>query len=145
MSTPTYQGISDTATWEQIAILKDHDDLIDTISSSRNDRLLASASVDHTTRLWNLDINLPVGPRIQHEGDVRCAALSADGKLIFNDVTNGARSSRAYGNYHYSSARHSHCLTPSLGVRVRSFVAFGHLSVALLATNDATKLQQRPR
>ncbi|KIK45760.1 hypothetical protein CY34DRAFT_495923 [Suillus luteus UH-Slu-Lm8-n1] len=59
--------IFDTATWLQIAILKGHTRHVNAISLSSNNRLLASASIDTTTRLWNLDTNLPVGPPLQHE------------------------------------------------------------------------------
>jgi WD40 repeat protein len=91
--------IFDTATWQQIAILQgheSHDNLgpraVGTISLSRSDRLLASASYDKTARLWNLDTNLPVGPPLQHEELVGGAAISADGKLL---VT-GCRDGNAY-------------------------------------------------
>jgi tricorn protease-like protein len=54
--------IFNTTTWQQIAILQGPEGAIRTISLSRSDRLLASASYDKTARLWNLDTNLPVGP-----------------------------------------------------------------------------------
>lgn len=73
--------IFDTVTWEEIAILKGHTDWINAISLSQNERVLASASGTRV-HLWNLDTNLQVGPLIQHENEVRCAALSADGKLL---------------------------------------------------------------
>lgn len=73
--------IFDTVTWEEIAILKGHADWINAISLSQNERVLASASGTRV-HLWNLDTNLQVGPLIQHENEVRCAALSADGKLL---------------------------------------------------------------
>jgi WD40 repeat protein len=47
-----------------------------------NDRILASTSWNGTVRLWELDTNLQVGPPLQHEHSVRCAAFSADGKLL---------------------------------------------------------------
>ncbi|KAG2343264.1 WD40 repeat-like protein [Suillus weaverae] len=74
--------IFDTATWQEIAILEGHTHLVYAISLSQNERLLASASVDKTARLWNLETNLQVGPPLQHENVVRCAALSLDGKLL---------------------------------------------------------------
>ncbi|KAG2051279.1 WD40 repeat-like protein, partial [Suillus hirtellus] len=52
------------------------------ISLSFNDRFLASVSWDKTARLWNLDTNLKIGPSLQHEQDLHCAALSTDGKLL---------------------------------------------------------------
>jgi WD40 repeat protein len=47
--------IFDTATWQQIAILKCHRHIVSAISLSPNNRLLASASNDSTVHLWNLD------------------------------------------------------------------------------------------
>ncbi|KAG2343246.1 WD40 repeat-like protein [Suillus weaverae] len=84
--------IFDTATWQQIAMLKGHTHLIRAISLSPNGRLLASASVDKTARLWNLDTNFPVGPPLRHTREVECAAFSADGKVL---VT-GCRDKNAY-------------------------------------------------
>jgi len=74
--------IFNTATWQQIAILEGHTWVVDSLSLFQNDRLLASASWDHTARLWNLDTNLPVGSPIQHNGPVRGVAISADGKQL---------------------------------------------------------------
>ncbi|KAG2060605.1 WD40 repeat-like protein [Suillus hirtellus] len=61
---------------------------VDAITLSQNNRLLC-ASDYQTVRLWNLDTNLPVGPPLQHGGDVECAALSADGKLLVTGCKNG--------------------------------------------------------
>ncbi|KAG2060533.1 WD40 repeat-like protein [Suillus hirtellus] len=74
--------IYDTTTWEQIAILEGHTHWFEAITLFQNDRLLVSASDDKKICLWNLDTNLPVGPPIQHEGYLHCAALSADGKVL---------------------------------------------------------------
>lgn len=74
--------IFDTATWEEIAILEGHTRQVRAISLSPNERLLASASRDSTVYLWNLDTNLPVGPSLQHQSVVECAAFSADGRLL---------------------------------------------------------------
>ncbi|KIK39698.1 hypothetical protein CY34DRAFT_88768 [Suillus luteus UH-Slu-Lm8-n1] len=85
--------IYDTATWEQNATLRGHEDWINAISlSPTDDRLLASASHDRTARLWNLDTNLPVGPPLQHKDRVQCAAFSANGQVL---VT-GGRDKNAY-------------------------------------------------
>jgi WD40 repeat protein len=78
--------IFDTATWEEIAILELGQ--VYAISLSLNERLLASASLDNTTRLWSLETNLPVGPPLKHNHFVRCAAFSADGKVLVTGCTN---------------------------------------------------------
>ncbi|KAG0694555.1 WD40-repeat-containing domain protein [Suillus ampliporus] len=81
-------SIFDTATWQQIGVLKGHTNTVSAITLFRNDRLLASASWDRTARLWNLDTNLPVGPPLEHEDEddmtsiIGGAAFSADGKLL---------------------------------------------------------------
>jgi len=74
--------VFNTTTWEQIAILEGHTFVIVAISLLQNDRLLASASDDGTARVWNLDTNLPVDPRLLHRSRVKDVALSADGKFL---------------------------------------------------------------
>jgi len=82
--------IFDTTTWQQIAILEGHTDLVTSLSLFQNNRLLASTSWDKTARLWNLDTNLPVGPPLQHPNPVESAALSPDGKLLVTGGNNNA-------------------------------------------------------
>jgi WD40 repeat protein len=84
--------IFDTATWQQIAILEGHTYTVYALSLFQNDRLLASGSDDLTARLWNLDTNLPVGPPIEHEDEIRSAAISADGTLLLT----GCEDNNAY-------------------------------------------------
>jgi WD40 repeat protein len=74
--------IFDTDTWQQIATLEGHEDVVHAISLFPNDRLLVSASWDNTARIWDFDRNLQVGPSLNHEHLVNCAAFSADGKLL---------------------------------------------------------------
>jgi len=74
--------IFNTATWQQIAILKNDTDPVYALSLFRNDRLLASASDDRTARLWNLDTNLSVGPPLQHPQVVLHTAFSVDGRFL---------------------------------------------------------------
>lgn len=80
--------IFDTATWRRIAILEGGTFDVYTLCLSRNGRLLASAPDDQTVHLWNLNKSIPVGPPLQHEGNVRCAAFSADGKLLVTGCDN---------------------------------------------------------
>jgi len=81
-SSHTWIRIFDTATWQQITILKGHTNFVSCLSLFQNDRLLASGSFDRTARIWDLDTNLSVGLPIQHEAVVRGAVISADGKLL---------------------------------------------------------------
>jgi WD40 repeat protein len=83
--------IFDTATWRQIAILEGHTDHVTAISLSPNNRLLASASIDTTARLWDLDTNFPVGPPLQHEHHhMNSAAFSRNGKVLVTACSNNA-------------------------------------------------------
>ncbi|KAG2346350.1 hypothetical protein BDR05DRAFT_959192 [Suillus weaverae] len=59
-----------------------HTNQVNAISLSRSNCLLASASLDSTARLWNLETNLPVGPPLHHENDLLSAALSPDEKVL---------------------------------------------------------------
>ncbi|KIK41589.1 hypothetical protein CY34DRAFT_805883 [Suillus luteus UH-Slu-Lm8-n1] len=73
--------IFDTATWQEIAII-DLDRLhVRRVTLFPNNRLLASATMSDV-RLWNLDTNLPVGPRLLHDDWPDCLAFSDDGKLV---------------------------------------------------------------
>jgi len=74
--------IFDTATWQGIAVLDEHEYGVASLTLFPNDRLLASTSFGRTAHLWNLDTNLQVGSPLQHEDSIYCAAFSADGKLL---------------------------------------------------------------
>jgi WD40 repeat protein len=52
------------------------------IAISPNGRILASASYDHTARIWNLDNNQPISSPLQHAKGVYSVSFSADGKLL---------------------------------------------------------------
>jgi len=78
----------DTAAWNQIAILEGHTKWVNAISLSGNERLLASASVDTTVRLWNLNTNLQVTPLLRHGDAVQCAAFSLDGNVLVTGCQN---------------------------------------------------------
>jgi len=55
---------------------------VSAIAISPNDRILASASWDDTTRLWNLDDGQLIGSPLQHANFVFCVSFSADSKLL---------------------------------------------------------------
>ncbi|KAG1802549.1 WD40-repeat-containing domain protein [Suillus subaureus] len=74
--------IFNTATWNQIAILEGYTNWVTNISLSPNNRLLASASLDSTARLWNLKTNLQIGLALQHEEVLWSATLSPDGQVL---------------------------------------------------------------
>jgi WD40 repeat protein len=79
----------DVPTWTEIAVLEHkftQDEPINIVSGialSPNGRILASVSQGKTAQLWNFTNNQPIGPLLHHSNSVRCAAFSADGKLLF--------------------------------------------------------------
>lgn len=73
--------IFDTATWQEIAIIDLDRFHVRRVALFPNNRLLASATMSDV-RLWNLDTNLPVGPRLLHDDWPDCLAFSDDGKLV---------------------------------------------------------------
>lgn len=73
--------IFDTTTWQEVAIINLDRHHVRRMALFRNDRLLASATWSGV-RLWNLDTNLPVGPRLVHDNVPDCLAFSDDGKLV---------------------------------------------------------------
>jgi WD40 repeat protein len=116
--------IFDTATWKQIAILEGHTNYVNAISLSRNNRLLASASDDHTARLWNLDTNLPVGPPLQHKDTLECVAFSANEHML---VT-GCNDKNAYAWDVYAILKQAglEYLLPTSDVSANSLPTLGH-------------------
>jgi WD40 repeat protein len=74
-----------TKTWKQLAVLQVEghtEEGIHGIAISPNGRILASASLDGTTRLWNLENSQPISSPLHHADSVSCVSFSADGKLL---------------------------------------------------------------
>lgn len=64
--------------------------VVDTISISPNERILASTThLDKTVQLWNLETNEPITTQLHHEDPVNCATFSADGKLLVTGCDSG--------------------------------------------------------
>jgi WD40 repeat protein len=116
--------IFDTATWEQIATLEGHDSVVNAISLSHNNRLLASTSGDYTARIWNLDTNLPIGPPLQHEDEVFTAAFSANARVL---VT-GCNDDNAYAWDVYAILKQAglEYLLPTGDVSANTLSTLGH-------------------
>jgi WD40 repeat protein len=81
-----------TTTWQQIAVLAKHNDVVFDIAIFPNGRILASASLDKTARLWNLENGQPIGIPLRHADVVECVSFSVDGRLI----ATGCRDKNAY-------------------------------------------------
>ncbi|KAG1778435.1 hypothetical protein EV702DRAFT_180824 [Suillus placidus] len=63
-------------------VLDGHTLSVQSIAISPNGRILASASLDNTARLWNLDTNQPISSPLLHAHFVNSVSFSADGKLL---------------------------------------------------------------
>jgi WD40 repeat protein len=70
----------DTATW---TVLDMHEDTVNSISLSPNERILATRDFfAKTAQLWNLKTNQPIGTPLHHEDKVTSVTFSADGKFL---------------------------------------------------------------
>ncbi|KAG1798373.1 quinon protein alcohol dehydrogenase-like superfamily [Suillus variegatus] len=79
----------DTATWTVLHV-DVRENVVDTISISPNERILASTThLDKTVQLWNLETNEPIATQLHHEDPVNCATFSADGKLLVTGCDSG--------------------------------------------------------
>jgi hypothetical protein len=71
----------DTTTW---TVLDMHEDTVDSISLSPNERILATRDFfAKTAQLWNLETDQLIGTPLHHENEVNCVTFSADGKFLF--------------------------------------------------------------
>jgi WD40 repeat protein len=70
----------DTATWTKVELCKNY---VNAISVSPNDRILATTRYfDQTAQLWDLETNQPIGTPLHHQGSVKSATFSVDGKFL---------------------------------------------------------------
>ena len=67
-----------------------HTDGVTSVAFSPDSKLLASASLDHTVRLWNPATEKPIGqPLSGHTGHVQSVAFSPDGKILASGGEDG--------------------------------------------------------
>ncbi|KIK38357.1 hypothetical protein CY34DRAFT_397343 [Suillus luteus UH-Slu-Lm8-n1] len=62
--------------------LRAHLGKITLLAISADGELIASASTDHTARLWSTSTRKPFGRVLQHAGEVNTVAFSPDGQLV---------------------------------------------------------------
>ncbi|MEJ2733209.1 MAG: CHAT domain-containing protein [Anaerolineae bacterium] len=71
--------------------LHGHTDGVYAVALSPDGKTLASASSDHTVRLWDVDSRQPVGsPLTRHDASVMSVAFSPDGQILASGSADGA-------------------------------------------------------
>ena len=66
-----------------------HSDLVCAVVPSPDNRILASASYDHTLRLFDLKAKQPMGQPLQHSAELSCAAFATGGTLLATGTCDG--------------------------------------------------------
>jgi len=69
-------------TGERVGKLIRHREVINSLSFSRDGRIIASASDDKTARVWSAESGEPVSAPLRHDGGVQFAGLSDDGARV---------------------------------------------------------------
>ena len=78
--------------YEQMKTLRGHTEDVQSVSFSRDGKLMASGSNDKTVIVWNTDTWKQVSTFEGHERDVQAVAFSPDGKLL----ASGERDKRVF-------------------------------------------------
>ncbi len=81
--------LADAATRTPIATLEGHDNHINQVAFSPDDRLLVSVSHDHTLRLWERKTGAVRAILEGHESAVWCVAFSPDGRHLASGSADG--------------------------------------------------------
>ena len=68
--------------WSLLAVLRGHDDVVFSLAFSPDGEHLASASFDHTVRLWSVQTHARVKEYHHHSDFVYAVAFSPDGKQL---------------------------------------------------------------
>jgi WD40 repeat protein len=69
-------------TQETVETPTEHQAFIVHAGFSRDGRLIVTASMDNTARIWDAATGKAMGPPLQHQAEVRHAAFSADGRMV---------------------------------------------------------------
>ena len=71
-----------TSNWKLLGVLRGHDDTVMSISFSPDGSQLASASFDHSVRLWDVKTHATIKEYHHHSDFVYAVAFSPDGKRL---------------------------------------------------------------
>ncbi|HVK11071.1 MAG TPA: serine/threonine-protein kinase [Gemmataceae bacterium] len=66
-----------------------HTGQLRTVAFGRDGKVLLTASLDRTARLWDADTGEPVGPALAHSHQVEAAALADDGRTVLTGCFDG--------------------------------------------------------
>jgi WD40 repeat protein/serine/threonine protein kinase len=75
-------SVFSAATYQLLAVLEGHKTQVLGIAFSPDGRTLATGSVDHTVKLWNIEAGREVATLRGHQGPVSCVTFSHDGNTL---------------------------------------------------------------
>ena len=88
---PAAQGVDCAALWKagakEVRVFRGHHDPVWTVAYHPEGTLVASGSVDHTIRIWELETGRMLKILRGHSDTVRCLAFSPDGQILASGST----------------------------------------------------------
>jgi hypothetical protein len=79
-----------TDTWESVVELSGHADLVNSVASSHDGRLVVTASKDQTARVWALQEGTELLALRGHVAEIQAAVFSPDDELILTMAADGS-------------------------------------------------------
>lgn len=78
----TTKLLKENLTWKCLHTLTEHSELVRAIAISPDGEIIASASLDHTIKIWSLITGELLNTITGHSGPVTCVTFSNDGKTL---------------------------------------------------------------